>query len=635
MVKNMRLQDDFFEYINKDWLEKTKIPGDKPRISSFDEISNKNEKLLISILKNWKKDKNIPNDPIMLELIKFYKMASNFEKRDALKGRPAKAYLKRIEDIKTYEDFKNEYTNLILEGYDLPFEFGISQDMKNPELQILITTYPRNILPTKQYYDKENPMKETLLKVYEETAIKLLTLIGYKKEKAVKLVSQTLEFDQSYVEYTMTRQQMAEYDKLYNIVNIDEFNSYSDIDFKTILNTITNSNVESLNVMYLPYMKNFNKVCNKDTFKNIKAWILVQAAFKLAPYLSDKIRTVAGNYSRTLQGVKKAFSKQKQAYKLATYLFSMPFGIWYGKTYFGEEAKKDITHMIYNMIKIYEDKLTKNTWLSKQTIEKAITKLNALGVHVGYPDQMESFYHDIKIKTYEEKGTLVSNYLEYLKLEIKNHFSKYMKPVNKNLWSMPPHMVNAYFSPLHNHIVFPAAILQEPFYSLKQTKAQNYGGIGAVIAHEISHAFDNNGAKFDEKGRLNNWWEEQDLKNFEEKTKQMIDLFQGREIEAGACDGKLTVSENIADAGGIGCAIDALKLEENYDLKDFFENWGKIWRIKAHKQFQELLLKSDVHAPGKLRANVQAANLDEFYQTYDIKEDDKMYIAPEKRVIIW
>lgn len=631
----IRLQDDFFEYINKKWLEETKIPGDKPRISSFDEISNNNEKLLISIVKNWKKDKNVPNDPIILEMIKFYKMATDFEKREKLQGKPAKFYLNRISKIKDFNEFKELYADLLLEGYDMPMEFGIQQDMKNPELQILLTAYPKNILPTKQYYDPNNPMNEKLLAIFEKTAVKLLKLIGYKKEKAQKLVKETLEFDQSYVEYTMTRQQMAEYNKLYNIITVEELNQNSDIDFKNILNKLTNSNVETLNAMYLPHVHNFNKVCNEKTFKNIKSWMLVNAAFKVAPYLSERIRVVSGEYQRALQGVKKAQTKQKQAYKLATGLFSMPFGIWYGKTYFGEEAKKDITQMIYNMIKIYENKLRANTWLSQTTIEKAITKLNALGVHVGYPEEMESFYHDIKIKEYKEKGNLVSNYVEYTKLAIKNHFSRYMQPVNKNLWSMPPHMVNAYFSPLHNHIVFPAAILQEPFYSLKQTKAQNYGGIGAVIAHEISHAFDNNGSKFDEKGRLNNWWEEQDLKNFEEKTKQMIELFEGREIEAGKCDGKLTVSENIADAGGIGCAIEALKLEESYDLKDFFENWGKIWRIKAHKEFQQLLLKSDVHAPGKLRANIQAANLDDFYKTYEINEEDKMYISPEKRVVIW
>lgn len=635
MVRNMRLQDDFFEYINKKWLEETKIPGDKPRISSFDEISNNNEKLLLSIVKGWKKDKNIPNDPIILQMIKFYKMAVDFEKRDKLQGKPAKEYLSRISKIKDFEQFKEIYADLVFEGYDMPMEFGIQQDMKNPELQILVSSYPKNILPTKQYYDKDNPMKEKLLSIFEKTAIKLLNLIGYSLDKAKKLVKETLEFDQSYVEYTMTRQQAAEYNKLYNIVSVEEFNQNSLIDFKQILNKLTNNQVETLNVIYLPYMQNFNKVCNEKTFKNIKSWIIVNAAFKLAPYLSDKIRIVAGNYNRALQGVKKAQSKQKQAYKLATNLFSMPFGIWYGKTYFGKEAKADITKMIYNMIKIYENKLRKNTWLSATTIEKAITKLNALDVHVGYPEEMEKYYNNIVIKDYSEKGNLVSNYLEIVKIEIKDYFAKYLQPVNKNLWSMPPHIVNAYFSPLHNHIVFPAAILQEPFYSLKQTKAQNYGGIGAVIAHEISHAFDNNGSKFDEKGRLNNWWEEQDLKNFEEKTKQMMELFEGREIEAGKCDGKLTVSENIADAGGISCAIDALKLEETYDLKDFFENWAKIWRIKAHKEFQQLLLKSDVHAPGKLRANIQAANLDDFYKTYEIKEDDKMYISPEKRVIIW
>ena len=200
---------------------------------------------------------------------------------------------------------------------------------------------------------------------------------------------------------------------------------------------------------------------------------------------------------------------------------------------------------------------------------------------------------------------------------------------------MPAHMVNAYYDPQFNVIVFPAAILQAPFYDLHQSASANYGGIGAVIAHEISHAFDNNGAQFDEKGNLHNWWTEADLKHFQGLAQDMINEFDGLETEAGKVNGKLVVSENIADAGGLSCALEAAKGETQPDLKAFFINWARIWRMKASMERMKLLLNIDVHAPHVLRANVQPKNLDDFYTTFDVREGDGMYLAPAKRVNIW
>ncbi len=195
--------------------------------------------------------------------------------------------------------------------------------------------------------------------------------------------------------------------------------------------------------------------------------------------------------------------------------------------------------------------------------------------------------------------------------------------------------VNAYYEPFKNIIVFPAAILQAPFYSLKQSSSQNYGGIGAVIAHEISHAFDNNGSLFDELGNLNNWWTKEDHEYFSKLADKMIKEFDGIPFAGGKVNGKLTVSENIADAGGLSCANEAAKNEEDYNLYDFFINWAKVWRMKATEQYKQLLLNIDVHAPAELRANVQVKNLDDFYKTFDVKPGDGMYMEPGERVKIW
>lgn len=237
--------------------------------------------------------------------------------------------------------------------------------------------------------------------------------------------------------------------------------------------------------------------------------------------------------------------------------------------------------------------------------------------------------------TQEEGGTLLSNALAFSKIELKERFGRWNQPVDRTEWEMSADTVNAYYHPFRNVIVFPAAILQAPFYSLEQSSSANYGGIGAVIAHEISHAFDNNGALFDEYGNLNNWWTEEDLAHFQEKAQAMIEEFDGLSFADGTVNGKLTVSENIADAGGLSCALEAAKTEADHSLADFFVSWATIWRTKAKKEYQQLLLQIDVHAPAKLRANIQPQNLMEFYETFAITEEDAMYLPPEKRVHIW
>lgn len=200
---------------------------------------------------------------------------------------------------------------------------------------------------------------------------------------------------------------------------------------------------------------------------------------------------------------------------------------------------------------------------------------------------------------------------------------------------MSSNTVNAYYSPSNNLICFPAAILQAPFYSYTQTKSENYGGIGTVIGHEISHAFDNNGSQFDENGNMNNWWTEKDYETFNNLAKAMIDQFEGIPFASGNVNGTLTVSENIADAGGLSCSLEALKRNSDYSLEEFFINYAKIWCRKAKLEYKDLLLKTDVHAPAELRVNVQVKNLAEFYEAFDIKEEDKMYLEKDKRVNIW
>ncbi len=291
--------------------------------------------------------------------------------------------------------------------------------------------------------------------------------------------------------------------------------------------------------------------------------------------------------------------------------------------------------MVVKMIGVYEKRLQNNDWLSESTKEKAIIKLKALGIHVGYPDKINPLFSKFKVTTKEDGGTLFENTEKINRLIAEDNMNKWHKPVDRSLWGMSANMVNAYYSPTENQIVFPAAILQAPFYSLKQSSSENFGGIGAVMAHEISHAFDNNGSNFDEHGNLANWWTKEDHEYFGKLAENMIKEFDGIEFAGQKVNGKLTVSENIADAGGLSCAEEAAKGEDDCNLREFFINWARIWRNKSTEQIKQLLLSIDVHAPSELRATVQVKNLDDFYTTFNVTEKDKMYLKPADRVQIW
>ena len=235
----------------------------------------------------------------------------------------------------------------------------------------------------------------------------------------------------------------------------------------------------------------------------------------------------------------------------------------------------------------------------------------------------------------DENLSLVENARNLAKISIAHTWSKWNKEVDRSEWHMPAHMVNAYYDPQQNQIVFPAAILQAPFYDLHQSSSANYGGIGAVIAHEISHAFDSNGASFDEHGSLNNWWKPEDYEAFQARTQKVIEQFDGQDSYGAKVNGKLTVSENIADLGGIAAALEAAKKEADFSAEEFFTNFARIWRMKARPEYMQMLASVDVHAPGKLRTNIQLPNFDDFFTTFDVKEGDGMWRKPEERVIIW
>jgi len=288
--------------------------------------------------------------------------------------------------------------------------------------------------------------------------------------------------------------------------------------------------------------------------------------------------------------------------------------------------------MVHKIIDTYKARIRKNTFLLEATKEKAILKLSTMKIKMGYPDSIHDIYKKMKV---EDKDSYFDTMCKLTSLANEDELEKLNKPVDRSEWGMPGHMVNASYNPSANDITFPAAILQKPFYSVHQLPEENLGGIGAVIGHEISHAFDNNGAQFDENGNLNNWWSESDYSAFKALTKDMIEQFDGIPFHGGKVNGELVVSENIADNGGMGVTLEIMHTLPHPDFQAYFKNWARVWCQKAKEEYIQYLLSNDVHSPTELRANIQPRNFKEWYEAFDVKESDKMFIPVEKRISIW
>lgn len=633
MVNNELIKDDLYMAVNGDWLKTAKIPADKAATGGFYDLADDIEKTLMEDFANFMTGEAISDDKCLNEFIKYYRLVSNFEKRNADGFKPAKQYFDKITSLKDINDWQEKLYDLTMMGLPNPFPLYVEPDMKDTQHYALYASVPSLILPDKTYYEENHPQAEAFLNVYRQMVLALFERAGYDNDFAQVTLEKALAFDKSLAPVQKDSTERADYAKSYNKYSFEDYTAFSkSVDLGAFAKKLIDQTPDQVIVDEPKYYEALETLINPDTFENFKSWLLVKTLISVSTLLDDDTRVLAGTYSRALSGSKEAMKAQKAAFYLATGQFSQVVGLYYAHKYFGAKAKADVHHMVEKMIDVYKNRLASNDWLSDDTHQKAIVKLNTLGINVGYPDKLDPLYTKFVV---DEDADLVTNDLNFTQISLKEHYGHWGKDVDRSRWEMPAHMVNAYYNPSFNIIVFPAAILQAPFYSLDQSSSENFGGIGAVIAHEISHAFDNNGAQFDEFGNLHNWWTDEDLKHFQGLAQDMIAEFDGLETEAGKVNGKLVVSENIADAGGLSCALEAAKSEPDVDLKACFINWARIWRMKSSIERQKLLLSIDVHAPHVLRANVQPKNLADFYTTFGITSDDKMYLAPEKRVNIW
>ena len=632
-MENVRIQDDLYTFVNQKTLDELVIPDDKPTAGGFAKLAEGVEKIMMGEFETMAESKSYPND-YLKRACELYAKAMDTESKAEDGIAPALKNLSILDGINDLDGFSASYKSLMIRGIPTPFSISVDTDMKNSKQHLVYLQGAGVILPDATYYRPEMAaQKEQLLGLWTATTKAVMSKTNLSPEEQDKYVADTLAFDEILAGLVKTNEEWSKYVEMYNpMPECDVAGMLSTVNFDAILSDLFGSVPSTIVVTEPRFFGDFAKVLNADTLELYKHWAYVTGLLRFCSYLSEELREMGGAYMRAITGVAVMQSVDKFAYNLASGTYSEPVGIYYGEKYFGEEAKKDITEIVYQIIDTYKERIKTNEILGEATREKAILKLSTMGVKMGYPDKVRAFYDKLVFNPDDSFFDIMLTLSEVRTLDM---LSKLDKPTQPENWAMPGHMVNACYDPFVNDITFPAAILQPPFYSLKQTRSENLGGIGAVIGHEISHAFDSNGAKCDENGNINNWWTEEDFARFETKVNQMIEQFDGIELPWGKVNGAFIVSENMADNGGMSVTLDIMSRMDGASYEEYFCNWARVWCQKARDEYRKLLLAVDVHGPTLLRANMPPRNFKEWYETFGVTENDQMYIAPDKRIIIW
>lgn len=643
MDKSVRPQDDFYNYVNGGWMKTAVIPADKSSWGSFNELGEKTDENSLTILKNIlteKYEKGTEGQKIQ----DLYATYMDMDKRNADGINPIKGDLAKIDAIKNMKDLQKYLIEAVKEGNDPLFSWSVRGDLKNSKMNA-VYLISASLGLGKDYYQKENEDNRKTLEEYTKYVASLLEIIGEKNatEKAQRVVALEKSFAKTY----LTNEEGRDANKRYNPKTMEELAKIS----KNInlVNYLKGAGVNTDRVIIgeLKYYENLDKFINPNNLELIKDYLKVHLVSDNTDYLDQRLDDLSfAFYGQYLKGQQVQRPMDKRALNLINGILGEAFGKLYVQKYFSPEAKKEMEVMIDYLKKSYRQHINNLDWMSATTKEKALEKLSKFNVKIAYPDKWED-YSKLVIESPKDGANLYSNLKNIEKWDYEKALEKIGKPVDKTKWGMSPQTVNAYYSPLNNEIVFPAAILQAPFFDFKADPAVNFGGIGAVIGHEIAHGFDDGGARFDGDGNLNNWWTEEDKKNFEVKVKQLADQFSKYEpVKGNFVNGVFTSGENIADLAGVAIAYDALQMylkdKGNQELisgysqnQRFFLSWATIWRTKSTEKYMINQVKTDPHTPGYFRAFAPLTNVDAFYEAFDVKEGDKHYKKPEDRIKIW
>ncbi|RUT70571.1 M13 family peptidase [Flavobacterium cupreum] len=640
--------EDFFRYVNGTWLDKTEIPSDRNSWGSFNELRQKTDDNSLAILKEASKDPKYKSNTDQGKAIALFNTILDTVGRNKLGVKPLEPVLKKIDAIKNVTDLQNFLIEMEPQGGIGFFGVGIGADAKNSNVNSVSIGPGRLGLSDKDYYNADDKDSKEKRAKYELHVARMMQFIGENPAKAKQSAAQILALETAMSAPRLDRVERRDRRKQYNPTAVADLKkTIPSIQWDKFFAGIGMAKVDTVIVTQPRYMAELEKIFTEKKVADWKEYLKWSALNKSASLLSTEIENANFDfYGKTLTGALKQRPREEMALQVINNATGEALGKLYVEKLFPAEAKGKAQKMIQNVILAYENRINALPWMSAATKVKAIEKLKKITIKIGYPDKWKD-YSALEIKNVSEGGTYFTNVSNLSKWDYKEDLGKLGKPVDKTEWGMSPQTVNAYYNPSYNEIVFPAAILQPPFYNYEADEAVNYGGIGAVIGHEISHGFDDSGARYNADGNLVDWWTADDLKQFTELGTALAAQYSALEPLPGIhVDGKFTLGENIGDLGGINAAYDGLQLylkaNGNPGLIDgftpeqrFFISWATVWRTKSRDEAIKSQVKTDPHSPGMYRAYVPIQNVDAFYDAFGIKKGDKMYVEPEKRVKIW
>ena len=648
MDKSVKPSDNFFRYVNGTWLDQTDIPADRTRWGSFDELREKTDKDMMLILKEALNNPTYTAETDQGKALNLYRTIMDTVTRNKQGIKPLKPYLEKINAVKNVADLKKLLIEMESQGGVGFFGVGVGTDAKNSNRNVVNVGLGSLGLPDRDYYVSEDKDSKEKREKYHAHIIKMMSYLGEKPAQAKATADRVLTLEIAMATPRLDRVERRDRRKTYNPMTIAELQNLTPtINWNEYLQGVGLPIVDTIIVSQPRYMTALETIFKENKVEDWKAYMRWTLLNRYAGLLSTEIGNANWEfYGKTLTGAIKQRPFDERALQSVNGTFGEALGKIYVEKMFTPEAKEKARKMIDNLFLAYESRINNLPWMAKSTKDNAIAKLKKFNVKIGYPDKWKD-YSKVTIIGPKEGGTYFDNSKRITKWRNDENFAKLNKPVDKTEWGMSPQTVNAYYNASFNEIVFPAAILQPPFYDYRADEAVNYGGIGAVIGHEISHGFDDSGSRYNADGNLVNWWSEEDLKQFTELGGALADQYSQLEPLPGIfVDGKFTLGENIGDLGGVSAALDGLKIHlkqaGNPGLIDgytpeqrFFISWATIWRSKARDEAIKNLVKTDSHSPGQYRAYVPLQNVDAFYDAFSIEKGDGMYLEEDKRVKIW
>ena len=637
-------RNDFYTYANGGWIAKNPVPSTESSWTAFHAIDESNKTLLRSILEEAAANNSAAEGSVTRKVGDFYKAAMDTTLREKLGITPIQPQLDQINGIKTNDDLITYLAYAHAHGISALFGAGIEQDMKKSDQYTVYLGQGGLGLPEKDYYLNQDSDSKKYREEYVKHITKMFELAGNDAAKAAADAKAILAFETELARVSMGAVELRNMEKQYNKKTMAELQKMNpNIDWKKYFELSDLKNVQEVIVTQPLFFAQLDKMMgNKASLESTKTylrWHLLDAAASKLTAALDKQNF--DFYETVLSGTKEMKPRWKRVISAANGQIGELVAQEYVKKAFSPESKKRVSELVDNLTAAFKIRLTKLDWMSDSTKQRAIEKLASFTRKLGYPDKWRD-YSSVEIKP----DAYWNNYLNTSNFGHRYQVEKLGKPIDRTEWGMTPQTVNAYYNPLMNEIVFPAAIMQPPFFNPAADDAANYGAIGAVIGHELLHGFDDQGSQFDKNGNMKNWWSAQDNEKFKAKTDKLVQQFNAFKVSDSLnVNGSLTLGENIADLGGLTIAYEAYQISlQNKERKNidgftpeqrFFIGFGQVWANNATPEYKSQQVRTDPHSPGQFRVLGPLSNMPQFYEAFGVKPGDGMYKDEKDRAIIW